>query len=169
MLRPLLNASLAALLGTVAVLTVPARMFAIMARNEADAVSALARIDAAQRAFERAGHGGYASDLATLTTPCPGESAPLLSADELPTEYEFFVRAAVNAVERGRDCHGRPVVSDYYGSAAPRHVLAGLRAYARTSRRRMHMFFDGVPPRERDFPPQGLAVPVDTLSTFEIP
>lgn len=167
--RSILIVSLAALVGIAGVLTVPARMFATMAGNEADAVSALARVDAAQRAFERAAYGGYASDLATLTTPCPGESEPLLRPDELPAEYELFVRAAAGAVERGRDCHGRPVVSDYYASAAPRDILAGLRAYAMTSRGRIHMFFDGVPPRERDFQPQGLAVPVDTLSTFEIP
>jgi hypothetical protein len=144
-------------------------MYVQMHAAEDAAAMLLERIVEAQREFrDRNGRRGYATDLASLVARCPGDQN---SALELPErfEYELTLRAAEGAALRGTDCHGRPVASDFYAAAWPMSALSGRQAFAVTARGRIHVFFDGLPPREADFRPQGLAVPLDTLRTFKIP
>jgi type II secretory pathway pseudopilin PulG len=136
------------------------------------AAETLKKIVEAQHAFRKAGgRGGYATDLHSLTQPCPNDtSAPHLTlAGPEAYDYRVVVRAAEGATVTGTDCHGRPTVSEFYASLQPAHGWAGRQALAATSWGRIYVFFDGLPPVERDMSARGLAVPLDTLDTFKIP
>lgn len=142
--------------------------------REAEHVAAdtLEAIVEAQRAFRKAGgRGGYATDLHSLTQPCPNDvTSPHLTLARLAGyDYRAVVRAAERATLVGTDCHGRPAASDFYASLQPAHGWAGRHAFASTSWGRIYVFFDGLPPVERDMDARGLAVPLDTLDTFKIP
>jgi len=145
-------------------------------RAEDAAAAVLAAVARAQTAFRSAGgHGGYASDLESLLTPCSGAAQAALSerigASHIRTmRYAFIARAASGSRVVATDCHGRPSVSDYYAAAAPRiNGVDGQRAFAMRSNGRVFVFFDGVPPRESDMGPFGLAVAFNTLDRFKIP
>jgi type II secretory pathway pseudopilin PulG len=149
----------------------PVARYAQKQRDEARAVSTLGDIRRAQERF-RTRNDGYATDLATLLAPCPGQTADLPAAilDQLTEAgYALTLRQATDAEEMGRDCHGRPLASDYYVAAAPRTAweVAG-KALAARSDGPFHVFVDGVPPRESDMT-KGLATTVDRLDTFRIP
>ncbi len=160
-----------ACIGTTGVVLVPVFTYARMDRAEHVASERLIALREAQRAFRRAGGaGGYATDLASLTTPCPGESPPALPADTQTThDYIFVLRAARNARDVGLDCHGRATATDFYAAATPGNELAGREAMAMTSWGRIYVFFDGIAPLESDMAAGGLAVPLDTLEQFKIP
>jgi type II secretory pathway pseudopilin PulG len=145
-------------------------------RAEDAAAVVLAEVARAQTAFRSAGgHGGYASDLESLLTPCSGApQAPLserIGAHELrKLRYAFAVRPAEGSRVVASDCHGRPSVSDYYAAATPRiNGVDGQRAFAMRSGGVVYVFFDGIPPRATDMGPFGLAVAFTTLDRFKIP
>ena len=168
--RSLLLVGTLAVLGMTIAVSIPVRFYARRLAAEEAAAAALVKIADAQRAVRAAaGRTGYATDLISLTTPCPGEVQAPLQAADIPSEYKLVLRPAEQATSRGRDCHDRPLASDYYVSARPVGELAGAKAFAMTSRGRVYVFFDGIPPRESDMARGGLAVPFDTLETFRIP
>jgi hypothetical protein len=172
MRRRQLAVALVALAGIVVAVVVAIFTVAHMHEAERTAAATLAAVFDSQRAFRaRGGQGGYAVDLASLTTPCPGSGAAALSTGALlePKDYQFVVRAARAANQVGTDCHGRPSASDFYAAAEPRGPLAGRQAMAMTSRGRIYVFFDGIAPLEADMGPDGLAVPLETLDSFKIP
>lgn len=141
-----------------------------MSAAERAAATFMERIGEAQRAFrEQVGRRGYATDLASLMTPCPGDAQPLIARDPVAPAYVVVVRAAERATVTGADCHGRPIASDYYAAAQPATEVAGRQAFAMTARTRIHVFFDGLAPREADIGLAGLAVPLQAVKTFKIP
>jgi type II secretory pathway pseudopilin PulG len=160
-----------ACLGATGVVLVPVLTYARMDRAEHAASERLIAIREAQRAFRRAGGaGGYATDLVSLATPCPGEAVRALPADSHTRgDYTVVLRAARQARDVGLDCHGRRTVSDFYAAAAPANAFAGRQAMAMTSWGRIYVFFDGIAPLESDMAAGGLAVPLDTLHDFKIP
>lgn len=159
-------------MGTLAAVSIQVRAQYRMRDAEKAAAATMAAVIEAERAFRRAGgRGGYATDLQSLTTPCPGEQTSALSGD-LPVakyDYRVIVRAAARALTNGTDCHGRPTATDFYTATAPAHAWAGRQAMAATAWGRIYVFFDGLAPAERDMETGGLAVPLDTLDTFKIP
>ena len=169
-----------AVVGIVAAVAIQVQAQLRMREAEHVAAAALTAIVDAQRAFRRSGGvGGYATDLQSLTQPCPSEttaaaqSPPPLALSVVEGfgsyDYQVVVRAAQQASLVGTDCHGRPTASDFYASLQPAHGWAGRHALAATSRGRIYVFFDGLPPLERDLAAGALAVPLDTLDTFKIP
>lgn len=161
-----------AVIGTVAAVSIQVQAQLRMREAEQVAAATLTALVDAQRAFRKAGgRGGYATDLRSLTEPCPNQ--PTASASSLPPfasyDYQMVVRAAERASLVGTDCHGRQTASDFYASLQPAHGWAGRQAVAATSWGRIYVFFDGLPPLERDMEAGGLAVPLDTLDTFKIP
>ena len=159
-----------ACLGITGVVLVPVLTYARMDRAEHEASERLAAIGEAQRAFRSAGgRGGYATDLVSLTTPCPGASSAAVADAPQTRAYTFVLRAAQHAKTIGADCHGHATASDFYASASPVSEFAGEQAFAMTSRGRIYVFFDGVAPLETDMTVGGLAVPLDTLDEFKIP
>ena len=161
------------LLGIAASIARPVIMYARMNRAEKLAAITIAAVVDAERAFRSAGgNGGFASDLASLTTPCPGQAAPALVIPAALSGFDYAVslRPAEGATTgRGADCHGRPTTMDFYAAVAPLTSIAGRQAFAVTARGRAYVFFDGLPPRERDMSAGGLAIPADRLPVFRIP
>jgi type II secretory pathway pseudopilin PulG len=159
--------------GIIAIGAIPLVRYAQKTAAEAAAVDALQELHEAQRRF-RTMSGGFAIDLTTLITPCPGQTTPALSRDlmsQLPRiGYRLALRAAERAITVGRDCHGRETVSDYYAAVQPEApASAGQQAFATTSRGRIYLFYDGLPPSEQEMRPGGLAIPHDRADTFKIP
>jgi hypothetical protein len=101
--------------------------------EEARAIGKLAAIARAQSAYASvAGKKGYAGNLATLFTPCPGMSGAFLSPDFLAdhtftSAYEVSLRVRPDALRVGSDCNGAPTYSGYYATATPRATTPGTR------------------------------------------
>jgi len=149
----------------------PLARYAEKQRHEAVAVSALRSIHDAQQRF-KAALGGYATDLGTLASGCPG-NVDAVAADILDdladAGYVLELRAAADAAITGEDCQGRQTASDYYLSARPRTAReAAANAYAGRADGQVFVFVDGVPPRESDMA-SGLAMTVDAMTSFRIP
>jgi hypothetical protein len=158
------------LTGAVLVGAVPLLWHFKMVRAERAAADLVSEISLAQHRFNETGMSGYATDLVSLITPCAGRSGAALRAIADAQGYELALRPARAAQPVARDCHGRPTASDFYVSARPRLPgRDGRRAFAATSNGRVFVFFDGVPPSERDMEPGGLAVPLDRIEMFKIP
>jgi hypothetical protein len=159
------------LVGILTAAGVPLARYALMERHERTAVAVLQRVQAAQAQFHRRA-GGYASDAASLTTACPGET-PVLPAESVQAlgaaGYTLTVRPAQGAAAVGMDCHGRAVVADYYVAAAPTSSrVAAREAFAGRGDGRLYVFFDGLAPREADLG-TGLATPLDARDALRIP
>jgi hypothetical protein len=164
------------LAGILAGVAMPVIEYESRRQAEDAAAIVLEEVARAQTAFRATGgHGGYASDLDSLLTPCPGTTQPRLGerigAPHIrAARYTFSARPAEGSRVIATDCHGRPAVSDYYAAAAPRvNGADGQRAFAMRSTGRVFVFFDGIPPRENDMGPFGLAVALNTLDRFKIP
>lgn len=160
--------------GVAIALAWPFARYAVKVRSEAAALEVLEDIKAAQVAFQTAGgRGAFAVSIESLTVPCEGTSAvlPTTVLTELEGRgYEVILRTRHLIDASGVDCHGRPTAPDYYVGVQPiSGTMAGLRAYAATAHSGPFAFFDGLAPREADFVPGGLAVPVTALTTFRIP
>jgi hypothetical protein len=162
-LVPVVGASIAAGL--------PLARYVEKQRHEAIAVTTLRLIHDGQQQH-RATFGGYATDLATLATGCPGNVPPLpadILDDLAGAGYVLELRAATDATPAGQDCQGRPMATDYYVSASPRTAWeAAGKAFAGRADRELFVFVDGVPPRESDMT-SGLPITVDELDSFKIP
>ena len=161
-------------MGIAVIGAIPLVRYAQKTAAEARAVERLRQLHEAQRHFRTMSGGGFAIDLTSLITPCPGHNTSVL-ASEVATDlsrigYRLELRAAERATPVSRDCHGREAMSDYYAAVLPETPMtAGQQAFAVTSRGRVYLFYDGLPPLERDMRPGGLAIPHDAAGTFKIP
>jgi hypothetical protein len=168
-------------LGIAVGVSVPIATYARLRNAELAAPDTLLAVGKAQATFRRnGGHGGYATDLASLRTPCPEPSASQSALSpptvketgtvfDVPPGYVLSLRAARDARPGGLDCHGRATSSDFYAALAPRGPLDGRQAMAMLSWGRIYVFFDGIAPLESDMGMRGLAVPLDQLEGFKIP
>jgi hypothetical protein len=121
----------------------------------------------------RAAGTGYATRLASLTTPCPGVARAALDASVIArgvaAGYEVTLRAAEGASWRGPDCHGHPTAENFHLGVQPRAPAPPRLAFGATAQGGIFLFVDGIAPRERDMEPGGLAVPIDADGAFRIP
>jgi hypothetical protein len=156
------------LAGIVIAVSLPLTHYARKGRAEHAAARFLTELTAAQERF-RTLHaaGGYASDLTSLTTPCPGGGAEALAvspATLTDAGYTVHLRATDGAQVLGADCHGRALASDYYAAAEPMSARTPAeQAFAVTSAGRIFVFFDRRAPREADMTHGGLASPLESL------
>jgi hypothetical protein len=163
------------ILGIVVVAALPLVNYARREQAEAAAAGFLQKLRTGQEAFRTRGGIGYASELSSLTFPCPGQTSSPLNPDDLSlvaaAGYEVALWPAASAETQGVDCHGRSTVSDYYAFAQPRSPETPARqAFATTaSAGRIFVFFDGIAPLESDMGPGGLATPLDAVESFKIP
>jgi Tfp pilus assembly protein PilE len=162
------------LAGIVLAVAVPLTHYAQKGRAERAAVRFLTELTAAQERFRTvSAAGGYASDLTSLTTPCPGSGAQALAVSPAAltgARYNVHLRAAEGARVLGADCHGRALASDYYAAAEPMSAeTPAEQAFAVTSTGRIFVFFDRRAPRERDMAAGGLATPLEALKEMTIP
>jgi hypothetical protein len=159
------------IIGTMVTASVPVTQHVTRQRHEQSAVDVIQRLHQAQLAFHTR-WGGYAADIASLTTPCPSSEA-VLAPDQVSSleasGYSLQLRAAQGARAAGRDCFGVTLVDDYFVAAAPMSVdEAGQKAFGGRADGRLYVFFDGIAPRETDIS-AGLATPLDTVESFKIP
>jgi hypothetical protein len=162
------------LAGILLAVSFPLTQYARKGRAEHAAARFLAELTAAQEQFRMVyATGGYASDFASLTTPCPGGGAEALAVSPATLTgagYAVQLRAADGAQVLGADCHGRALASDYYAAAEPMSARTPAeQAFAVTSAGRIFVFFDRRAPREADMTPEGLATPLEALKELIIP
>ncbi|HXG87932.1 MAG TPA: hypothetical protein VNJ02_06315 [Vicinamibacterales bacterium] len=139
---------------------------------EATAADFIQRLSESQDRFQQA-YQAFAAELTSLTEPCEGWDHWLdrdLVATVRKHGYEIVLRPTTDAQSRAVDCRGRATTSDYYAALTP-GAGGGLaqRAYARRATGDAFVFFDGVAPQERDFPPGGLATPLRDRDSLVIP
>ncbi len=157
-------------IGLLMAIGVPLARYAMKDRHELAAIDIVSRVHTAQYALHRR-VGAYATDLATLQAPCGGP--PMLGEDLAGAAhgigYEVRLRPADGAEMRGSDCHGRPLAGDYVVTAAPASAWnVGRQAFAMRGDGRIYLFYDGIPPHERDIV-DGLPTPVEARDVFTIP
>jgi type IV pilus assembly protein PilA len=103
--------------------------------NEASAIASLRSIVSAQQDFSSVAQG-FAGDLATLGSICPGFAAPFISPDlnsngVIKSGYTFTVVAGAGAVAGQNDCFGNPTSTRFYATAVPQAVgSTGYRGFA---------------------------------------
>lgn len=141
-----------AIIGVLASIAVPMLLRARMSGNEASAISAMRAISTAQANFNALTQG-YAVDLVTLATPCPG-SNPFIGVDLgvngiMKSGYLFAIAPGQGATPGRNDCFGGATQSAYYGSATPQAFgHSGTRAFATNTAATVWQTLDGVPPTE---------------------
>ena len=158
-------------LGIFAAVAVPVTRYALKQRHEQTALDVVEDVRAAQERFRR-GTGGYASDVASLVTQCPGQDAVLAAGrlDDLRgAGYALTLSAESVEPQMSRDCHGRAVVPGYFLTAVPVAAEeAAQQAFAARASGDVVVFYDGVAPRPADIA-AGLATPAAERNTFKIP
>ena len=141
------------LISVLATTAVPGLFRARMASNEASAVASLRMIVTAQQDFVSFSQG-FADDLATLASICPGHSAPFISTDlnsngVSKSGYTFSVTPGANALAGPADCFGNPTRTAFYAAATPISVgLTGTRGFAVNGSASIWQNHTGVPPTE---------------------
>jgi prepilin-type N-terminal cleavage/methylation domain-containing protein len=123
------------LIGVIAATAMPSLFRARVSGNEASAIASMRGIVSAQLDFAALSQG-FADDLATLGSICPGGMAPFLSPDlnsngAIKSGYTFSVVAGAGAVAGPRDCFGNPTRTVFYATAIPESVgTTGYRGFA---------------------------------------
>lgn len=142
-----------AVIGILAAIGVPMLLRARISSNEASAIASLRVIVSSQTDFQ-AFSRGFADDLTTLASTCPGSTAPFISSDlgandVTKSGYRFTATAGAGAMVGPDDCFGNPTQSTYYASATPIAVgISGSRAFAANASSTMWQNTAGVPPAE---------------------
>jgi type IV pilus assembly protein PilA len=141
------------LIGVLATTAVPGLFRARISSNEASAVASLRTIVSAQQDFLSYSQG-FADDLATLGSICPGHSVPFISTDlnsngVTKSGYTYSMTAGANALAGPADCFGNPTRTAFYATATPISVgLTGNRGFAANGSASIWQNNTGVPPAE---------------------
>jgi type IV pilus assembly protein PilA len=122
------------IVGVLAATAVPALFRARISGNEASAIGSVRAILSAQQDFMALAQG-FADDLGTLGSVCPGAVSPFLSADldangVVKSGYTFAVGPGDGAIAGPNDCFGNPTQTTFYASAVPQSGSMGNRAFA---------------------------------------
>lgn len=123
------------IVGIVAAIATPGLLRSRMAANESSAIGSLRSIISAEQSFASLNRG-FADDLATLASICPGTTAAFLSEDLRfngieKSGYTFAAVAGLGAVAAPNDCFGNPTQSTFYASATPLTIgSTGTRGFA---------------------------------------
>jgi prepilin-type N-terminal cleavage/methylation domain-containing protein len=142
-----------ALIGIIAATAIPILLRARMSSNEASAISSMRVLITAQADFQAMSRG-YADDLATLASTCPGSPAPFISPDlnandVVKSGYRFAVEAGAGSAVGPDDCFGNATETAYYATATPTSVgVTGTRAFATNRTSTLWQDTTGVPPAE---------------------
>jgi type IV pilus assembly protein PilA len=142
-----------ALIGIIAATAIPILLRARISGNEASAIASMRALISAQADFEAMSRG-FADDLATLASTCPGSPAPFLSPDlgannVVKSGYVFTAAPGIAAVAGPNDCFGNPTQSAYYATATPLTMgMTGSRAFATNRTATVWQDTTGVPPVE---------------------
>jgi len=127
-----------AIIGIIAAIAIPGLLRARMSGNEASAIGSMRAFASSEAVYSSsAAQGGYAVVQTVLATPCPGGTAPFLSADLTVADpvqksgYLLTLDPGAGAVAAPADCNGVASQTGYYGTAAPTTLgTTGNRAFA---------------------------------------
>ena len=142
-----------AIIGVIAAVAIPLLLRARISGNEASAIGSLRAVVSAQTDFHGL-HRGYADDLATLASACPGVTTPFISTDLNANNveksgYEFVVGPGLGALAGPNDCFGNVSQSAFYATAVPASPgTSGLRAFATNVAGAVWQDTSGAPPME---------------------
>ena len=113
-----------AIIGIIAAIAIPGLLRARMSGNEASAIGSMRAIASGQAVYSgAAAQGGNAPTLQRLGQPCPGGTAPFLSADltvVAPVQksgYNLDMGPANGAGAGPNDCNAAATVLGYYATA----------------------------------------------------
>jgi type IV pilus assembly protein PilA len=148
-----------AIIGIIAAIAVPGLLRARMSGNESSAIGSLRAINTAEAGYSSAaGQGGYATDLPTLGTPCPGSSqgfiSPDLGASTLPSPvvksgYNVLLAPGGTAVASANDCNGTATQTEYYATSVPLTIgTTGNRGFSTTAAGTIFFDATGAAPTE---------------------
>jgi prepilin-type N-terminal cleavage/methylation domain-containing protein len=141
------------LIGVIAATAMPGLFRARVSGNEASAIASMRGILSAQHDFAALSQG-FADDLATLGSICPGGAAPFISSDlnsngAVKSGYAFSVFAAAGAVAGPMDCFGNPTRTGFYATAIPQSVgISGYRGFASDGSAAIWEDITGIAPTE---------------------
>ncbi len=156
-----------AIIGVLAAIAIPGLLRARMTSEEGAALGSLRSINNAQAAYfaSASGGGGYAVQLATLATACPGGNQPFISPDlatdpSLKSGYTLTLQAATGSLGGPADCNGTMTRTGFYTTAVPVPGVNVRRAFA--SGMTFVIFVDpsGVAPTEAAMAPGGGGEPI---------
>jgi prepilin-type N-terminal cleavage/methylation domain-containing protein len=154
------------IIGIVAALAVPSLLRARMSANEVAAIGSLRAINSAEAAYSAAAApGGYATQLAVLTLPCPSSSVGFISPDlaaDPTTKSGYIISLAAGTAAAGpADCNGTGTRVGYYLTGVPTSVgMTGHRGFATSSRGVIYFDATGAAPAEAAIAPGGGASPI---------
>ena len=123
------------LIGVLATLTAAVMMTARLSGNEASAIGSMRAVVSAEIDYN-ALNRGFAVNLATLATPCPGTPSPFISADlnangVVKNGFAYTLAAGAGAIAGPNDCNGVATQTTFYTAATPTAVgSTGNRAFA---------------------------------------
>jgi type IV pilus assembly protein PilA len=143
-----------AIIGILVAIAIPSLVRARMTANEASAIASLRALNSAETTYATvAGHGGYATLLSVLGTPCPGSQVPFISPDlstdpSLKSGYRVSVAAATGSTPGVDDCNNSATATAYYSTAVPQSSLTGRRAFGSSGNGSIFYDDSGVPPTE---------------------
>lgn len=142
-----------AIIGIIAAIAIPILLRARMSGNEASAIGSMRALISAQADFESTSRG-FADDLETLASTCPGAPAAFITPDLgtnniVKSGYRFVVAPGALAVAGPNDCFGNPTQTSYYATATPVGVgMTGTRGFATNISAALWQDSAGVPPPE---------------------
>lgn len=145
----LIVVGLISVIGTIAT---PLLFAARVSANEASAIASVRTVVSAQHDFSSL-TSGFADDLATLATLCPGMDYAFISADlnangVMKSGYRFTLAPGLGAMPRRNDCFGNLTHSTFYVTAVPQSASSGQRAFASNTIAAIWQDTSGVAPTE---------------------
>jgi len=142
-------------IGVIGAIAIPSLMRARINADESSAIATLRAVNSAQASYVgTAGNGGYAVLLATLATPCPGNTQGFLGPDlavdpSVKSGYRVALAASTGSVAAPPDCHTTPTRTGFYATAAPLDAgVTGHHAFATTAEGTIYVDTGGAPPTE---------------------
>ncbi|HUE85190.1 MAG TPA: prepilin-type N-terminal cleavage/methylation domain-containing protein [Vicinamibacterales bacterium] len=141
------------LISVIAATAVPGLLRARISGNEASAIGSMRAMVSAQLDFAALTQG-FADDLATLGSTCPGASTPFISSDLrsngiAKSGYTFSVVPGAGAVAGPNDCFGNATQTAFYATAVPLSFgFSGSRAFAANSTATIWEDITGAAPTE---------------------
>ena len=123
------------IIGVIVATAVPNLFRARISSNEASAIATLRSIVSAQQDFSAVAQG-FANNLGTLASLCPGFTVAFISPDlnangVVKSGYSFGVAAGAGAAVGPNDCFGNPTSTAFYATALPQAVGGtGYRGFA---------------------------------------
>jgi type IV pilus assembly protein PilE len=153
-----------AVIAVLASIAIPGILKARISADEAAAVGSLRAINSAQAGYF-AGGGGYAVQLATLATACPGSTQAYISQDlatdpSVKSGYRLTLQSGTGSLAGPPDCNGTLTRTGYYSTAVPSSAVTGRRAFASSTGSVLFVDSSGVAPTEAGMASGGGAEPV---------